>query len=205
MESNSKWISRRQLLTGGVVSTIYGLTGCLSNPLNTPLATVNPGETKNIEGEPIQELHVDTFPEWVPFTGSVSVMSQPSNTEVGKLRITLQNQTSKAWKLVTGHVWLPFPMDTSGGLIISQGKAFEQKDDCLVKAPIAEGQIGREQFDSDETLRENRYLGTLKDTGECLPGGEHRFSNAYYAVPGDEEVHGEEDELFHWGFTLVLE
>jgi hypothetical protein len=193
------------MLTGGVGSTIYGLTGCLSTPLNTPIATVNPGETKTIEGEPIQELHVHEFPEWVPFTGSVSVISQPSHTEVGVFRVTLQNQASKAWKLVTGHVWLPFPMDTSGGLIISEGKGFEQKNDCLLKASIAEGQAGREQFDSDETLQENRYLGTHEDTGECLPAGEHRFSNAYYTVPGDQEAHAEEDELFRWGFTLVLE
>jgi len=205
MESNSKVISRRQMLIGGVFSSIYGIAGCLSTPLNTPIATVNPGETKTIEGEPIQELHVDTFPEWVPFTGSVSVISQPSNTEVGKLRVTFQNQSSKAWTLVTGHVWLPFPLATSGGLIISEGKGFEQKNDCLVKTPIAEGQTGRKQFDSDETLQEKRYLGTHEDTGECLPGGEHRFSHAYYTVPGDEEVHAEEDELFHWGFTLVLE
>ena len=205
MESNSMRISRRQLLTGGVFSSIYGIAGCLSNPLNTPIATVNPGETRTIEGEPIQELHVDTFPEWVPFTGSVSVISQPSNMDVGILRVSLQNQTSKAWTLVTDHVWLPFPLATSGGLILSEGKGFEQKDDCLVKTPIAEGQIGRKQFDSDETVRENRYLGTREDTGECLPGGEHPFSHGYYAVPGDEEVHGEEDELFHWGFTLVLE
>lgn len=196
-------VRRRTLLYGAALGGVSGLAGCLSLQRSSPVATAEPGETTAVEGDPIQELAVDTFPDWVPFTGSVSVMRQPTPTEAGVLRIGLENHASNAWVVRTGHPWLPFPVQVSGGLVVASG-GFEMKDGCLVTSITAEGEEGIHEFESGEQLREQRNLGT-HDGSACLPGGEHHFTDRYRAYPAGEDPENMEDQGFQWGFTLVLE
>lgn len=205
MKVNMDVVHRREVLNGAASGGIIALAGCLSLPRNSPIATAEPGETTAVEGEPIQELAVDTFPDWVPFSGSVEVLRQPAHTKVGILRIGLENQASNAWLVTTGHPWMPFPVQVSGGLVVTSG-GFEKKDGCLVKSITAEGEAGRHEFESGEQLREKRNLGTHEGS-RCLPGGTHYFSDTFTAYPADDEPKNEEDyedHGFHWGFTLVL-
>jgi hypothetical protein len=200
-----KNLSRRRCLRGTVTGGLGAVSGCLLSSSDSRTATASEGEKTEVGGEPIQELRVGQISgtdRSVPFTGSVSVVRQPAPQEAGVLEVTLRNEASEAWKVGKGRRELPFPITTSFGLFVDYRKSGERMDGCLRRHHIVDGVGDRERVKSGAEIRGRHYLITRKDANECLPGGEHHFSNGYNAVPADQDF--ADGNGFEWGFTLVL-
>ena len=194
--------SRRQVL-GVAAGSLAAVAGCVSNPFTSPIASGSAGETTPVEGAPIQELQVAEFPTWAPFNGSVGILRQPSTTEPGILTVTLQNESSRDWRLEVGMNNLPFDMAVADGLFVTSINEFTHTENCIFVKTQGVADVGdREIVESGETLDGRRNIVTRRNATKCLSAGHHQFMNTYFAEPLQDS---RSSDTFQWGFTLVLE